>query len=113
MNHTTDKEQHVKQFLAWQTWDLLRLCVSSAISLVENFTKRNSDYFVVFARINGSVAETLFSQLKYAAGGKLSAVNYLWARKVIKTKATVFEDCSSKIVLTTNHIIQLTQHHDY
>lgn len=97
LSHSVDKEQQVKQFIAWQTWDLLRLCVSGAIGLVEDFTKRNPGYFVVLLRINGSVVESLFSQLKYAAGGKLSAVNYPWARKAVMTKANVSGECSSNV----------------
>ena len=87
----------IKQFLAWQTWDLLRLCVYGALNLVDDFTRRNPDYFIVLARINGSVVESLFSQLKYAASGKLSSVNYAWARKAVMTKVNVSGQLSNNV----------------
>ena len=53
------------------------MCIQ-CIKLVNDFAKRNPDYFTVLARINGSVVKNLFSQLKYADSGELSSVNYTW-----------------------------------
>jgi hypothetical protein len=69
---TVDK----KEFLAWQTWDLLRLCVYGVQNLVHDFTASHPNNFLVLSRINGSVVESLFSQLKFSANGKLSSINY-------------------------------------
>lgn len=54
-----------------------------------DFTTRYPDNFLVLSRINGSVVESLFSQLKFAAGGKLSSLNYSWARRAGMVKANV------------------------
>ncbi len=97
LSNTDEKSLRIKQFLAWQTWDLLRLCVHGAISLVQDFTTRHPGYFVVLSRVNGSAVESLFSQLKYATSGKLSSVNYAWARKAVMTKANVTSQLPSNV----------------
>lgn len=48
-------------------------------------------YFLVLSRITGSAVESLFSQMKYSAGGKLSSVNYASA----STSVTVASNISS------------------
>lgn len=63
-------------FLAWQTWDLLRLTIEGFTGLCNDFLTRNQRYFIKPIRVNGSVIESLFGQFKYNAGGHLSAVNY-------------------------------------
>ena len=78
-----------KSFLSWQTWDLLRVCVYGVQGLVIDFVNEFPNHFLVLSRINGSAVETLFSQLKYAAGSKLSSVNYHTARKALLTKSNV------------------------
>ena len=46
----------------------------------EDFLKKYPGYFVSPLRIFGSAVESLFSQFKYNAGGKLDACNYITAR---------------------------------
>jgi hypothetical protein len=93
--HCNDPVAKTKHFLAWQTWDLLRICVYGAQSLIHDFVSRNPGYFVVLSRINGSVVESLFSQLKYAASGKLSSVNYSTARRAVMTSKNVHGELPS------------------
>ena len=81
----------VTQFLAWQTWDLTRLMVSGFKLFIQDFFRRhpNTDHYIIPVRLNGSAVETLFSQLKYCAGGHLSATNYATARSSILMKKVV------------------------
>jgi hypothetical protein len=76
-------------FIAWQTWDLLRILISGSLSLVRDFTSQYPNNFVVLARLNGSAVESLFSQLKYAVFGKLSSTNYSTARAAVIIKSNV------------------------
>jgi len=55
----------------------------------EFFHKYPGDHFISPLRLSGSAIETLFSQFKHAAGGKLSAVNYETARAAHLLKHTV------------------------
>jgi len=65
-----------KNFLAWQTWDLLRLMVSGFSQLCDWFTDNLPGYYICPLRINGSALESIFSILKFASGGNLSALTY-------------------------------------
>ena len=72
----------VSSFLQYCKWFFLHLPVESG-------------YFIAPLRINGSAIESLFSLLKYGAGGQLSAINYgsglerIQARtEVARTKCT-------------------------
>jgi hypothetical protein len=78
---------HKDCFLAWQTWDLLRILVCGAKSLVKDFVSRNKGYCIVLSRINGSAVESLFSQLKYSVAGKLTSINYGAARAAVMVKS--------------------------
>ncbi|XP_065903644.1 uncharacterized protein [Dysidea avara] len=64
------------RFLSWQTWDLLRVCIYGFKSFAANFLEKYPDHFISPVRLSGSAVETLFSQFKHTAGGKLSATNY-------------------------------------
>ncbi|XP_065911308.1 uncharacterized protein [Dysidea avara] len=64
------------RFLSWQTWDLLRVCIYGFKSFASNFLEKYPDHFISPVRLSGSAVETLFSQFKHTAGGKLSATNY-------------------------------------
>ena len=57
-------------------WDLLRVCVYGFKSSAANFLEKYPDHFISPVRLSGSAVETLFSQFKHTAGGKLSATNY-------------------------------------
>ena len=54
--------------------------------MVNYFHDQYPDYYIAPVRVSGSAIETLFSQLKFAAGGKLSAVNYPSALKRLLIK---------------------------
>ena len=45
-----------------------------------DFLSHHPNHFVSPLRVSGSAVETLFSQFKYAAGGKLDAASYSTAR---------------------------------
>ncbi|XP_014679847.1 PREDICTED: uncharacterized protein LOC106819773 [Priapulus caudatus] len=73
-----------RRFLAWQTWDLLRITIFGFRGLCEDFFSRHGpNYFISPLRINGSAVESLFSRLKAYSGGKLTSINYQSARKSI------------------------------
>jgi hypothetical protein len=84
-------------FLAWQTWDLLRILLSGAKSLVKDFVSRNKGYCIVLSRINGSAVESLFSQLKYSAAGKLTSINYSTARAAVMVKSNCHRHNASNV----------------
>jgi hypothetical protein len=83
-------EQHVgynpidtkqKLFLAWQTWDLQRILVYGFEELCKDYCQKyGDDFFLCPKRLNGSAIETLFSQFKDIAGGKLASSNYATVR---------------------------------
>ena len=75
-----------RRFLAWQTWDLLRVCVFGFRKFCEDFLDRHPGYYIVALKWNGSAVETLFSQFKHAAGGKLDSTNYATAREAYLVK---------------------------
>ena len=75
-----------KRFLAWQTFDLLRVCFYGFQAFCSDFLNRHPEYYVTPLKWNGSAVETLFSQFKYAAGGKLDSVNYATAREAYLCK---------------------------
>ncbi|XP_065914376.1 uncharacterized protein [Dysidea avara] len=69
-----------KSFLSWQTWDLLCIDVYSFRAFCKDFFAKHPGYFVSPLRISGSAVESLFSQFKRNAGGKLDSCNYVTAR---------------------------------
>ena len=91
LNNINFSSSETKEFLAWQTWDLTRLTVYGFTDFVHLFFQRhpNASHYIVPVQLNGSTVETLFSQLKYSAGGHLSSTNYATARSSILVKKTV------------------------
>lgn len=65
-----------RRFLSWQTFLLLKISVAGFRGVVRFMTDRHPGYFVAPLKLNGSAIESLFSRLKYQAGGKLSSLNY-------------------------------------
>ena len=61
-------------------WDLLRIDVYSFKAFCKYFLQKYPGYFVSPLRISGSAVESLFSQFKHNAGGKLDSCNYVTAR---------------------------------
>ncbi|KAL9953963.1 hypothetical protein ACROYT_G041447 [Oculina patagonica] len=73
------KKARQRKFLAWQTWDLLRLVVNGFLMFCDWFfdnVSPNGKYFISPLRINGSAIESIYSILKFASGGNLSALSY-------------------------------------
>ena len=58
-------------------------------SFAEDFVSRHPNHFISPLRVSGSAVETLFSQLKFAAGGKLDASNYVTARAACLIRSAV------------------------
>lgn len=78
------------QFLSWQTYDLLRVCVFGIRGLIRDFKLyHRGGYFLVLSRITGSAVESLFSQMKYSAGGKLSSVNFAAASSSVIIRSNI------------------------
>ena len=68
----------------------MRICWLGLRSYCEEFFALHPDgYYVILLRANGSAIETIFSQLKHASGGSLSAVNYETARAQLLTRRSV------------------------
>ena len=82
-NPTSTEE---RRFISWQTWDLLRVTVFGFIGFTRNFLMQNQHYYVLPLKINGSAAETLFSQFKFETNHKLTSVNYASARSRVLMK---------------------------
>ena len=57
-------------------WDLLRIDVYGFKAFCKWFLHAYPGYFVSPLRISGSAVESIFSQYKHIAGGKLDSVNY-------------------------------------
>ena len=72
-------------------WDLLRIDFYGFKAFCEWFLTAYPTYFVSPLRISGSAVESLFSQYKHIAGGKLDAVNYTTARGAHLMKQIVSE----------------------
>ena len=77
-------------------WDLLRIDVYGFKFFTEDFLSRHPKHFTSSLRISGSAIETLFSQFKYAAGGKLDASNYATARAACLIRSAVSVHHSGK-----------------
>ena len=73
-------EQSGKQFLAWQTWDLMWLMFYGFKNFGKEFIAIHPGYTIYPVRLNWNAVETFFSQVKHATSGHLSAVNYASAR---------------------------------
>jgi hypothetical protein len=72
-----------KSFLSWQTWDLMRVCWNGFYDYCQEFLQDHPEHYVTPLR--GSAIETIFSQLKHASRGSLTAVTYESARAQLLT----------------------------
>jgi len=77
-------------------WDLLKIDVYGFQTLCEDFFRHHPNHFISPIRISGSAVETLFSQYKYAAGGKLDAANYATVRAACMVRSIVTPHPSGK-----------------
>ena len=87
VNSLTNPKQ--KAFLAWQTWELMRIAYGGLKGLSDDVLQEHPTYRILPKRINGSAMETLFSQFKYLTSSKLTAVNYPTARAAYLAKVDV------------------------
>ena len=78
-----------KSFLSWQTWDLMRVCWYGFRDFCHDFFCDHPGYCVTPLRLNGSSIETIFSQLKHASRGSLTAVTYESARAQLLTRRSL------------------------
>jgi len=62
------------------TWDLLQIDIYSFRAFYKDFFEKHPGYFVSPLSVSGSAIESLFSQFKCNAGGKLDSCNYVTAR---------------------------------
>jgi hypothetical protein len=76
-------------FISFQTYDLLRICVYSFNELCTDYLGRHPAMYLVPMKLNGSAIETLFSQMKFTAGGKLSSVNYEHAKRTLMLRKNI------------------------
>ena len=60
------------------------------------FSTKYPGYYIVHIRITGSAVESLFSQFKYSAGGKLDASNYTYSQGVSLVKQVTSTHHSDK-----------------
>ena len=79
-------------------WDLLRVCVYGFSGFTAWFFDEYPEHFISPVRLSGSAVETLFSQFKSTARGKLSAMNYVTARAAHLVKHAVTPHDSSRDV---------------
>lgn len=77
-------------------FDLLRVDIYGFRQFCQYFLEKYPGHFISPLRISGSAVETLFSQFKYSAGGKLDAANYSTARAACLIKQTVSTHHSGK-----------------
>lgn len=77
-------------------WDLLRIDYYGFKFFCKLFKSAYPKHFVSPLRITGSAVETLFSQFKYSAGGRLDAVNYRTSRASYLVKQCVSTHHSGK-----------------
>lgn len=53
------------------------------------YLQQHPDYYLVPLKLNGSAVETLFSQFKYNAGGKLTSLNFATAKRSVMLKRNI------------------------
>ena len=77
LRHVDIETNYQKSFLAWQTCDLMRITYYGFKEFTTSYLEQHSqdDLYIVPLRLNGSAVETLFSQMKYSAGGHFSSTN--------------------------------------
>ena len=90
-NYVPIESNSQKVFLSWQTWDLMRLTFYGFKDFTDSFFRRHpsDEHYIIPVMLNGNAVETLFSQLKYSAGGHLSSTNYASARSSLLVKRQV------------------------
>ena len=67
----------------------MRICWHEFREYCRQHLREHPGTFISPIRANGSAIETIFSQLKHASGGSLTAVTYQSARAQLLTKRSV------------------------
>jgi hypothetical protein len=78
-----------RKTIYFQTYDLLRICAYGFPAFCESFLQRHPGYYLVPLKLNGSAVETLFSQFKYIAGGKLTSLNYATSKRNVMLRRDI------------------------
>ena len=81
---------------SYTAFDLLRIDIHGFNMFCRYFLEKYSGYFISPLGVSGSTVETLFSQFKYSAGGKLDAANYSYSRAVSLVKQVATTHHSGK-----------------
>lgn len=88
-----NKDTLIIRYILFLAFDLLRIDVYAFKSFCKDFFSKYPGYYL---RISGSAVESLFSQYKYAAGGKPNAANYASSRGANLIKQTISTHHSGK-----------------
>lgn len=80
---------YVSIVFLFQTYYLLRICAYSFPAFCQEYLARNPGYYVVPMKVNGSAVKSLFSQFKYASGGKLLSANYETAKRSVMIRKNI------------------------
>ena len=80
---------------SYTAFDLLRIDIHG-FNVFAAILEKYPGYFISPLRVSGSTVETLFSQFKYSAGGKLDAANYSYSRAVSLVKQVATTHHSGK-----------------
>ena len=83
------------QLYLFQTYDLLRVCYFGFMKFCADYLQWNPGYYISPLKINGSAVETLFSQLKFNSGGKLTSLNFETAKRSVMLKRNIHGHHSS------------------
>ena len=71
--------------------------------LCEEFLREHQGYFISPLRVNGSGVESIFSCLKYIAGGNLASTNYATSLAALVTQRDVSKNPYSEAGYRTQH----------
>ena len=72
--------------LCMQTWDLHRIMYYGFKAFATDYLGRHPRYYINPHDVNGSVIETIFSQMRHTAQQNLTASNYAWTRASLLSK---------------------------
>ena len=78
-----------------QTYDLLRVMYFGFVDFCTDYLGRHPGYYITPLKLNGSAVETLFSQFKFSAGGKLTSQNYATAKRSVMLRRGIHGHHSS------------------
>ena len=70
-------------------WDLLLIMYHGFKALCDDFLTRHPQCFIAPIRVNGSAIESMFSCLKFIAGGNLSSTNYATSLSSLPTQTSI------------------------